>query len=69
MQISEDAQKIGATISTSSSLDGSFVSLNVLKKNLDPVLAQMTDVLLHPFFPKEELDRQKKTYLAWLMQE
>lgn len=69
LQISEDAKKIGATLSTSSFMDGSFVSLNVLKKNLDQGLAQMTDVLLHPTFPKEELERQRKSYLARLMQE
>jgi zinc protease len=69
LQISEDAKKIGATISTSSSMDGSFVNLNVLKKNLDQGLAQMTDVLLHPNFPQEELDRQKKTYGDNLLQE
>ena len=69
LQISEDAKKIGATLSTSSSMDGSFISLNVLKKNLDQGLEQMTDVLLHPTFPKEELDRQRKSYMARLMQE
>ncbi|HEY3296334.1 MAG TPA: pitrilysin family protein [bacterium] len=69
LQISEDAKKIGATMGSSSSMDGSFVSLNVLKKNLDQGLSQMTDVLLHPNFPKEELERQRKTYLARLLQE
>jgi zinc protease len=69
LQISEDARNIGASIGTSSSFDGSFVSLNVLKRNLDKGLAQMTDLLLNPTFPKEELDRQKKTYLGRLLQE
>jgi zinc protease len=69
LQISEDARAIGASVSTSSSVDGSTIGLNVLKKNLDQGLAQMVDVLLNPTFPKEELDRQKKSFLARLMQE
>jgi zinc protease len=69
LQISEDARSIGAMVGSSSSMDGSTVSVNVLKKNLDQGLAQMTDVLLNPTFPKDELDRQKKSYLARLMQE
>jgi zinc protease len=69
LQISEDALKIGAYVGSGSDFDGCFVGVNVLKKNLDQGLSQMMDILLNPTFPQEELERQKKTLQARLMQE
>jgi zinc protease len=54
---------------TSSSFDGSTVSLSILKKNLAKGLALMSDVVLHPTFPSEELERQRGIYLGRIAQE
>jgi zinc protease len=69
MQISEEAKALGAQLRTGSSFDGSSVSLNVLKKNMDPGLALMADVVMHPRFAGEELERLRKDYLGRITQE
>jgi zinc protease len=69
LQISEEAKGLGASLGTGSSFDGSSVRLNVLKKTLDQGLDLMSDVLLNPTFPAEELERQRKIYLGRIQQE
>ena len=69
LDISEEAKAMGASLGTSSSFDGSFVTLSVLKKHLDKSLALMTDVLFNPTFPDEELERQRQMYLGRIQQE
>ncbi len=69
LQISEQAKAMGASLGTSSSFDGSFVTLNVLKRNLKEGLNLMTDVLFNPTFPQEELERQRQMYLGRIQQE
>jgi len=69
LQISEEAKSLGARLGTGSSFDGSYVSLNVLKRNLDRSLALMADVVLNPTFPSEELERQRQIYLGRILQE
>ncbi|HEX9751472.1 MAG TPA: pitrilysin family protein [candidate division Zixibacteria bacterium] len=69
LQISDEEKRLGASLGTSSSFDGSTVSLNVLKKNLDGALALMADVTLNPTFPAEELERQRTLYLGRIQQE
>ncbi|MEW5702750.1 MAG: pitrilysin family protein [Candidatus Zixiibacteriota bacterium] len=69
LQISEEAKSLGASLGTGSSFDGSSVSLNVLKRNIDPALALMADVVLNPTFPNEELERRRQLYLGRIMQE
>ena len=62
VQITEEASRLGADFRTWSSLNGSYVNLNVLRKNFDPALELMMDVLRNPTFPEEELERQRKLY-------
>ncbi len=69
LQIAEQAKAMGASLGTSSSFDGSFVTLNVLKRTLNEGLALMTDVLFNPTFPQEELERQRQMYLGRIQQE
>lgn len=69
LQISQDLKALGTTLSTSSSFDGSFMSLNTLKKHLQESLDIFSDVLVNPAFPEDELQRKKKIYLARIMQE
>ncbi|SYZ72557.1 Peptidase M16 domain protein [Candidatus Zixiibacteriota bacterium] len=69
LAISDEAQRLGAELSTGSSFDRSNVSLNVQKKNLEPALNLMADLVLNATFPQDELDRQKENYLGRIMQE
>jgi zinc protease len=69
LQISEAVKNLGAIFRTSSSFDGSQVRVNVLKRNLDQALALMSDVVLNPTFPEQELERQRKIYLGTIQQE
>ncbi len=64
-QIDEQTDYLGASLSTSS--DGIFGSC--LKKHDDEFLALMSDVLLNPTFPQEELDKSKKQAQSSLVNE
>lgn len=69
LQISDEVKMLGATLNTGSFFDASTVGLNVLKKHLDKGLNLMSDVVVHPTFPNEELERQRQLYLGRIMQE
>ncbi|MBU0509902.1 insulinase family protein [bacterium] len=69
LQISDEARALGANLGTGASFDATTVSLNVLRKNLDPALDLMADIVLNPTFPDEELDRLRKNYLGRIQQE
>lgn len=69
LEISDEIKRLGASLGTGSSFDNSSISLNVLKKNLDPALKLMIDIVLNPTFPQEELNRQKQNYLGRIQQE
>ena len=69
LDISDESQKLGLNFGSGSSFDNTTITLNVLKKNLDPALNMMADVAMNPTFPQDELDRLKKTYLGRIQQE
>ncbi len=69
LQISDELQRLGASLSTGSNLDQTVVSLNALKANLDASLALFGDVVLNPSFPQADFDRLKKQQLAGIEQE
>ncbi len=69
LEISETAKALGASLGTNAGFDNTNVNLNILKKNLDPALELMADVVLNPVFKPEELDRKKKSYLGSIQQE
>lgn len=64
-QIDEEIDFIGANLNTSS--DGIYASS--LTKHMDKVLELTSDVLLHPTFPAEELEKLKKQTISGLQQE
>ncbi|MBS0456732.1 MAG: insulinase family protein [Proteobacteria bacterium] len=65
-----DAQEdAGARIGAGASLDTAAVGLNALKGKLDPSLALYADVILHPTFDAQEIERVRKTWLAGIAQE
>lgn len=69
LEISDEIKRLGAWLGTGSSFDNSSVSLNVLKKNLDPALKLMSDIVLNPTFPEKELELKREIYLGRIQQE
>jgi len=69
LKISEEFEALGAEYSASSNLDGAFVQLNALKATLPKALEVYADVLLHPAYAQNELDRLKKDQLASIARE
>jgi len=68
LQIADEVAQLGATWETGSTLDSSGVSVRSLKKNFEGALALLADVVLHPSFPPQEIDRQRASRLAELVQ-
>lgn len=66
-QIAEEIDFIGGRLSTSGGTDYSSASLVVLKKDINKGMDLLSDVLLNPVFPEEEVERKKKEILAGIM--
>jgi len=69
LEISDELDRISATITATSSLDSSTVALNTLSENLDKALDLYADVVLNPAFQESELERLRKQRLAQIRQE
>ena len=69
LEISDELERLGATIMANSDLDFTVVSLSALKAKLDPSLSLYTDILLHPTFPAADFKRQQSLQLAAIDQE
>src|SRR6476660_5463675 len=68
LQIADAIDYLGASLSTSSTSDASFVELHVPVARLSDALPIMADVALRPSFPQDELDRQRQQRLTSLLQ-
>ncbi|MGB1581427.1 MAG: insulinase family protein, partial [Nevskiales bacterium] len=69
LALAEAQQRLGANITTASSLDTSTISLSALSNLLDPSLALYAEVVRKPAFPASELQRLKQQRLAGIAQE
>ncbi len=69
LQIACDADQLGASISTGSTMDMSVVAFRSLKRNVDAVFELATDVLLNPEFPESEIGRLRNDRLTQLLQQ
>ncbi len=69
LQIEAELDRLGSHLSTGGSREWSAVSLDCLKRHLPESLELMADVLLHPSFPSEELERLRKQRLDGFLQE
>jgi zinc protease len=58
-QLAETTEDIGANLNAGSGLDTATISASGLAENTDTLIALMADVLLHPTFPTDRLDRLK----------
>ncbi len=57
--ISEEIEFIGASLDSSANSDFTSITLSVLKKDLEKGFDILSDILLHPTFPEEEINRKK----------
>jgi zinc protease len=55
---------VGGSLSVAAGADYCVASAEVLKKDVATGLELFADVILHPSFPKEEIDRERKQRLA-----
>ena len=69
LQIEAELDRMGSHLSTGGSREWSVVSLDALKRYLPDSLELMADVLLHPGFPREELERCRKQRLDGFLQD
>lgn len=68
MDISNQLAAIGARLGTGSDFDSGGLNLLTLSKHLDRALEIYADVVTNPSFTESELDLQRKSRLATLMQ-
>jgi predicted Zn-dependent peptidase len=59
---------LGASLTTSSTFDASFVQLHTPASKIDQALPLLADVVLRPSFPAAELERLRKERLTTLLQ-
>jgi zinc protease len=59
LQLAEETSNMGAQVGVSSGSDVTTLSASGLSETLDQILGVMKDVLEHPAFPAERLDRLK----------
>ena len=69
LQIADDVARLGATLTTNSSMDSSTVAVTSLRKTFPAALDILADVALNPSFPQAEVERQRASRLASLMQQ
>ncbi len=68
LDISNQLAAIGARLGTGSDSDSAGLNLLTLSKHLDRALEIYSDVVTNPSFPESELELQRKSRLATLMQ-
>lgn len=66
--IAEAVETQGASLDVSTDEDNIMVSATVLKANVGPVLDVIADVLRHPTFAKDEMERGRKLRVSTLSQ-
>jgi zinc protease len=69
LEIEDALGNLGTAVAGTASRESSQLDLEVLKRNLDPALAIVGDVVRNPSFPDSELDREKKRQLDVLSQQ
>ncbi|ESQ86349.1 hypothetical protein AEAC466_03885 [Asticcacaulis sp. AC466] len=65
-QIAAESEALGTEISAGSDWEYSALSMNVVKGNLSPAMAILSDVALHPAFKADEIERMRSQTLDGL---
>lgn len=58
-QLAADIENIGASLNAGAGEENATISASGLSENTDQLIALMSDVLLHPAYPTERLDRAR----------
>ena len=69
LDISAEAESLGAEITVDSDLDTSRLTLTALADQLAPSLDLLADVTRNPVFPEAEIERQRERWLAAIARE
>ncbi len=69
LDIAEQLELLGASLSASASLDSSTVSLSALDNNIKESLSLFSRIIRQPNFPNKELERVKSNWLDLIVQE
>jgi len=68
-QIHAEADRLGAELTVATQTDVTRVTISTLADTLEPSIALLADVTLHPAFPPDELEARRKQQLAAIAQE
>lgn len=68
MQIADEVDFYGASLSSGSDWDGAYISLSCLKKHLDKVIDVLSDIVLNPEFSEDEIKRLKEQRISSIIQ-
>jgi zinc protease len=69
LQIARDAEQLGATVKSGSSMDLSFLAIRTLKKTVDEAFELASDILLNPVFSTDEMERVRHDRLIQILQQ
>ncbi|HEU4617955.1 MAG TPA: pitrilysin family protein, partial [Gammaproteobacteria bacterium] len=69
LEISAEADRLGANIDAGSNLDASAVNLSAIKNELGPSIDLWADVIRNPVFAQAEIDRLRGRWIASIAQE
>jgi zinc protease len=69
LQIADEAAQLGANLTTSSGADATQISTATLSRTFPQMLALIADVVRNPSFPLEEIERQRASRLAQIVQQ
>jgi zinc protease len=69
LKIAADADQIGASLSTGSTTDLSYVATRTLKRNVEAAFELVSDVLLNPAFASEEIERIRHDRMTQILQQ
>ncbi|NWG13546.1 MAG: insulinase family protein [Acidobacteria bacterium] len=69
LEIARAAEQLGATLSTGSSADYSFLKVRALKRNVEAAFELLSDILLNPSFPDSEIERVRHDRLTLIRQQ
>ncbi|WP_308924235.1 pitrilysin family protein [Janthinobacterium sp. J1-1] len=68
-QIADEVAQLGAFLGTGSGADSSFAQMTSLKSTFPQALDLLADVVQHPQFPQEEVERQRASRIGNLAQQ
>ena len=69
LQIADEVARLGGSLSTQASTDSSAAAVTSLKRTFPQMLTLLADVVRQPSFPQEEIERQRASRRASLVQQ